>query len=66
MVNGVTAAVTQSPSVQNVITFGFVGLEVFTGIILAVLLIFLNVEKGIGKKQEEIQERRRPISDNRP
>ena len=66
VVNGVTAAVTQSPSVQNVITFGFVGLEVFTGIILAVLLIFLNVEKGIGKKQEEIQERRRPISDNRP
>ena len=40
------------------ITFGFVGLEVFTGVILAVLLIFLNVEKDIGKKQEEIKARR--------
>lgn len=47
----------QSEAVQNVITFGFVGLEVFTGIILAVLLIFLNVEKGIGKKQAEIRAR---------
>lgn len=58
MVNGVTQAVAQSPAVQNVITFGFVGLEVFTGIILAVLLIFLNVEKDIGKKQAEIKARR--------
>ena len=58
VVNGVTVAATQSPAVQGVITFGFVGLEVFTGIILAVLLIFLNVEKDIGKKQEEIKARR--------
>lgn len=58
MVDGVTQAVAQSPAVQNIITFGFVGLEVFTGIILAVLLIFLNVEKDIGKKQAEIKARR--------
>ena len=58
MVNGVTQAVAQSPAVQNIITFGFVGLEVFTGVILAVLLIFLNVEKDIGKKQAEIRARR--------
>ena len=48
----------QSQAVKNVITFGFVGLEVITGIVLAVLLIFLNVEKDISKKQEEIAARR--------
>ena len=57
-VDGVTVAATQSNSVRGVITFGFVGLEVFAGIILAVLLIFLNVEKDIGKKQAEIKARR--------
>ena len=59
IVNGQTVAVVQSDTVQNVITFGFVGLEVFTSIILAVLLIFLNVEKDIDKKQAEIKTRER-------
>lgn len=58
IVNGVTAADAQSEAVKSVITFGFVGLEVITGAILAVLLIFLNVEKDIGKKQAEIKARR--------
>lgn len=58
IVNGVTVAAVQPPAVQNVITFGFAGLETFTGVILAVLLIFLNVEKDIGKKQAEIRARR--------
>ena len=58
IVGGATVAAAQSPAVQNVITFGFVGLEVFTGIILAVLLAFLNVERDIGKKQAEIKARR--------
>lgn len=58
LIDGVTVAATQSAAVQNVITFSFVGLEVITGIVLAVLLIFLNVEKDIGKKQEEIAARR--------
>lgn len=57
LVDGVTVAAVQSQAVQSVITFGFVGLEVFTGIILAVLLIFLNVEKGIENKQAEIRAR---------
>ena len=56
--DGVTVAAAQTETVKNVITFGFVGLEVITGIILAVLLIFLSVEKDIGKKQAEIQARR--------
>ena len=58
LINGVTVAAAQSEAVKNVITFSFVGLEVVTGIILAILLIFLNVEKDIGKKQEEIAARR--------
>lgn len=58
IVDGVTMAAPQSPAVQDIITFGFVGLEVFTGIILAVLLVFLSVEKDIGKKQAEIKARR--------
>ena len=58
IVNGVTVAAAQPEAVKSVITFGFVGLEVFTGVILAVLLIFLNVEKDIGKKQAEIKARR--------
>ena len=57
IVDGVTAAAAQSDTVKGVITFGFVGLEVFTGVILAVLLVFLNVEKGIEKKQAEIKAR---------
>lgn len=58
IVDGATIAAAQSPAVQEVISFGFVGLEVFTGAAVVVLLAFLNVEKGIGKKQEEIAQRR--------
>jgi putative transporter len=57
IVDGVTVAAAQTEAVKDVITFGFVGLEVFTGVILAVLLIFLNVEKDIGKKQADIKAR---------
>ena len=39
------------------ITFTFVGLETITGIVLAILLLFLNVEKNIAKEQEEIKQR---------
>ena len=58
LINGVTVAAAQSEAVKNAITFSFVGLEVITGIVLAVLLIFLNVEKDISKKQAEIAGRR--------
>lgn len=57
ILNGITVAAAQSDTVKGVITFGFVGLEVFTGVILAALLVFLNVEKGIEKKQAEIKAR---------
>ena len=47
----------QSASVKSAITFTFVGLETITGIVLAILLLFLNVEKNIAKEQEEIKQR---------
>ena len=48
---------TQPEAAKSFITFAFVGLEVFTGIILAVLLIFFSVEKTIGRKQAIIKAR---------
>ncbi|MDO4853589.1 MAG: MFS transporter, partial [Clostridia bacterium] len=52
-----TVALAQPGAVNWVISFAFVGLEFFTGIILAVLLFFLNVEKNIDKEQAEIKAR---------
>ena len=57
IVNGVTVAAEQTAAAKSAITFGFVGLEAITGVILAVLLIFLNVEKNIDKEQAEIRAR---------
>ncbi len=52
-----TVAMQQPAGVNWVIAFAFVGLEVFTGIILVVILKFLDVEKNIAKEQEEIKAR---------
>ncbi len=57
--SGETIAAVQPQSVSDVITFSFVGLEVITGIVLAVLLSFLNVERTIDRKQAMILEYRR-------
>ncbi|MBQ6256220.1 MAG: MFS transporter, partial [Clostridia bacterium] len=54
----VTVAMQQPQNVYWVISFAFVGLEVFTGIILAVILKFIDVEKNIAKEQEEIKARK--------
>ena len=48
---------TQPEATKSFITFAFVGLEVFTGIILAVLLIFFSVEKTVTRKQAIIKAR---------
>ncbi len=53
-----TVAMQQPTGVNGMITIAFVGLEVFTGIILAVILWFINVEKNIAREQEEIKARR--------
>ncbi len=41
----------QPQAVRNIITFSFVGLEVFTAIMLIVILAFIGVEKTVEKKQ---------------
>ncbi|MGN0796628.1 MAG: MFS transporter [Christensenellales bacterium] len=57
IVDGMTVAAEQSQAVKDVITFAFVGLETITGVVLAILLIFLSVEKTIGRKQAMIRQR---------
>jgi GPH family glycoside/pentoside/hexuronide:cation symporter len=52
-----TVALRQPDKVNWVISFAFVGLEVFTGIALAVILFFLNVEKNLPAEQAEIRAR---------
>ena len=54
---GNTVAAVQPEAVSRVITFAFLGLEVFTGIALVVILWFLNVEKNLPDEQAEIQAR---------
>lgn len=58
VVNGQTVAAVQNQATKSWFTFGFVGLEVFTAVIMIVCLYFLNVEKVIDKEQKEIAERR--------
>jgi len=57
-VTGETAAVLQNAATKNVFTFFFVGLEVFTGIAMALVLTKLDVEKVIDKEQAEIKARK--------
>ena len=52
-------AIVQPGGVQSAITFAFVGLETVTGLITAVLLLFLSVEKLVGRKQKAIRERQK-------
>lgn len=65
LVDGVTVAYEQSQAVKDVITFAFVGLEAITGIILAVLLAFLSVEKTISRKHEVIRARQKAACEAR-
>lgn len=52
-----TLAMVQPDAVNRVISFSFLGLEVFTGIALAIILFFLDVEKDLPRKQVEIKAR---------
>ena len=52
-----TIAMQQPAGVNWVISFAFVGLEVFTSLIAFALLIFLKVEKNLSKEQAEIKAR---------
>ena len=57
-----TVALAQPHAVNWVISFAFLGLEVFTGLALAVILFFLNVEKNLPEEQA----RSRPGMRGRP
>ena len=52
-----TVAISQPHSVSWVISFAFVGLEVFTSIVAFLLLFFLRVEKNLPQEQAEIKAR---------
>ncbi|MGI6039190.1 MAG: MFS transporter [Clostridiales bacterium] len=58
LINGETIAAVQNAATQNWFTFGFVGLEVFTAVVMIGCLYFLNVEDVIVKEQAEIRARR--------
>ncbi|WP_178668842.1 MFS transporter [uncultured Eubacterium sp.] len=57
-INGETVAAVQNAATQKVITFGFLGFEVITAVIMIALLAFLNVEKNLDKEQAEIKARK--------
>ncbi|MGN0534573.1 MAG: MFS transporter [Eubacterium sp.] len=57
-INGETVAAVQNAATQKVITFGFLGFEVISAVIMIVLLAFLNVEKNLDKEQAEIKVRK--------
>lgn len=57
-VTGTTDAFTQNAATQNVFTFFFVGLELITGIVMALIISRLNVEKVIDRAQAEIKARK--------
>ena len=59
LIGGETVAAVQNAATQNVIVGCFLGVEILTGVILIVLLLFLNVEKVIHKEQAEIKARQK-------
>ena len=55
-VNGTTVAAVQNTATRNWFTFGFVGVEIITAVLMIVCLAFINIEKSIDKEQEEIRQ----------
>ena len=52
-----TLAVKQNAATNSALTFLFVGFDVFASIACIILLSFVNVEKDIATKQNEIKAR---------
>ena len=63
--DGVTVAAAQTDSVKSMLIVCFVGLEIITSVIMVVLLSFVNVEKGLQEKQDEIAARREAKNANK-
>lgn len=57
--SNVTTVFVQSDTMNNLFTFFFVGFEVITGLLCALILLFVNVEKTITKKQQVLVERQK-------
>jgi len=57
--SNVTTVFAQSDTMNNLFTFFFVGFEVITGLLCALILLFVNVEKTITKKQQVLVERQK-------
>lgn len=57
-INGETVAAVQNAATQKAITFGFLGFEAITSVVMIILLAFLGVEKNLAKEQEEIKARK--------
>jgi glycoside/pentoside/hexuronide:cation symporter, GPH family len=57
-INGETVASVQNAATQNWFTFGFLGFEIITAILMIVCLGFIDVEKHIEQEQAEIKARR--------
>ena len=60
-----TVGILQPESTVNVIAFLFVGLEVITGVISAILLSFVGVEKTLERKQRIIRARQKAAAEAR-
>ena len=54
-VDGQTIAAVQNTATQNWFTFGFLGFEIITAVLMIVCLAFINIEKTIDREQEEIK-----------
>lgn len=55
-IDGQTVASVQNAATQNWFTFGFVGVEIITALLMIGCLFFINIEKTIDKEQEEIKQ----------
>lgn len=51
----------QNEATKGMISFAFVGLETITGVILAIILLFVNVEETLSRKQLVIRKRQKAI-----
>ena len=57
IVDETTYIFNQNAGVENLFVWSFLGIEIITGILCAIILFFINVEKTIGRKQNVLVER---------
>ena len=57
IVDETTYIFNQNAGVENLFVWSFLGIEIITGILCAIILLFINVEKTIERKQNVLVER---------